>query len=519
MLGATVHNIAMFYLRRFSILKATIFGWLCLSIGRAEPVPDFAINVAITGSATVSSLALETKLLFRDVGSTVFDLQAGYDRLATVKDALSDIATKISTAGSTLTQAISTMAVNNNGPIATYFDPITNSINSLQALITGGLATQLNTLNTNIDRYVSNKLGDSFRTMSQTLNTLSQSVVNLRTAVTSARQAAGSSSTVSSTIARRYVTTRIVSDITNGVRLLKSDVPILVYIVRTTLGSFQTADVYLSGITAEAQLREAEVIEQGTTYKFDVNEFVGTIKTNTTTVLSNAYSQLSGTYASTLKSKVEEDSNFKTVVDGMLTGVKSIFDNDAALAITNNIDSTIATYFQRILALDDDLGTFYGTSMCGIVRDLLQVLIENGPNAQFCFSKFGTRVFNFFVLHTYDSAACYRLQFIRLEKLRNGIYNIITLMLHDIEDFIEYLERCTQFSNVDNCDNFLGAEYQTLFSLTTKKRDALYRLLAQETSASYYRMEGCFSNSKHLLVLDAEEMKASIDNCKVNGPL
>uniref|UniRef100_A0A182SKL4 Uncharacterized protein n=1 Tax=Anopheles maculatus TaxID=74869 RepID=A0A182SKL4_9DIPT len=467
-------------------------------IGQAEPVPDFAINAVITGSSTVASLALETKLLFDEAGGTVFELQAGYNRLAIVKDAMSDIATKISNAGAALTQAIATMALNKSGPIPTYFDPITSAITSLQALLTNGLTTQLNTLNNTIDRFVSAKLGDSFRTMSQTLSTLSQSVANLRAAVIAARQAAGSSTTVSSTIARRYVTTRIVSDITNGVRLLKSDVPILVYVIRSTLGSFQSADVYLTGITAEAQLRETDIKDQATGYSFDVNEYVGAIKTNTTTVLTNPYTKLSQTYTATLQTKVEADANLKTVVDGLLTGIKSLFDTGATSA-TDKIDTTIAAYLQLVLTLDDDLATFYGTSMCAIVKDLLQVLIENGPNAQFCFSKFGTKVFNLFVLHTYDSAACYRLQYIRFDKLRNGIYNIITLMLHDIEDFIEYLERCTQFKNLQNCDSFLGAEYQTLFTYTTEKRDALYRLLTQETNASYYRLEGCFSNSKHLL--------------------
>uniref|UniRef100_A0A182W710 Protein TsetseEP domain-containing protein n=1 Tax=Anopheles minimus TaxID=112268 RepID=A0A182W710_9DIPT len=504
--------------RRSDVCRAVLFGWLLLgvSIGHAEPVPDFAINAAISGSATVSTLALETKILFQNVGGTVFQVQSGYQRLANVKAAMSTIATQISTAGIAITQAISTMSLNYSGPIATHFDSISNAISSLQNIITSGLSGQLNTLNQLIDNYVSAKLGDSFRTMTQTLNSLAQAVANLRTAVTNARNAAGSSPTVSSTIARRYVTTRVVSDITNAVRLLKSDVPILVFIVRTTLGSIQTADEYLTGIADEANLRVNDVNQLGSTFSTDVNDFVGTVKTVTTT-LTTAHDTLTQTYGATLQEKVQTDTNLKTVVDGLLSEINTIFNNGVSVGST--IDTTFATYLQLVLALDDDLSTFYGTSMCAVIKNLLQVLIENGPNAQFCFSKFGQKVFNFFVLHTYDSADCYRLQLSRFDKLRTGVVNIVQLMLHDIDDFIEYVERCTLFNDLQNCAPFLGTEYTTLLTYTTEKSDYLFRLLTKETNASYLRLAGCFSNSKHLLVLDAESMNIEIDTCEVNGPM
>uniref|UniRef100_A0A182MU22 Protein TsetseEP domain-containing protein n=1 Tax=Anopheles culicifacies TaxID=139723 RepID=A0A182MU22_9DIPT len=504
----------MVYRRRSDVFRrAVLVCWLLLgvSIGHAEPVPDFAINAAISGSATVSTLALETKILFQSVGGTVVEVRSGYQRLATVKDAMTTIATQLSTAGVALTQAISTMALNSSGPIATQFDSITNAISALQNIITSGLAGQLNTLNSLIDNYVSAKLGDSFRTMTQTLNMLTQAVANLRTAVTNARTAAGSSPTVSSVIARRFVTTRIVSDITNAVRVLKSDVPILVYIVRTTLGSFQTADEYLISIADEAQLRVNDVSLLGSSFSNDVNDFVDTVKTTTTT-LTTTYDTLTATYGATLDATVQSDANLRPVVDGLLSDIDTIFNNGASAAST--IDSTFATYLQLVLALDDDLATFYGTSMCAVIKNLLQVQIENGPNAQFCFSKFGQKVFNFFVLHTYDTADCYRLQLSRLDKLRTGVTNIVQLMLHDIEDFIENVELCTLFDNVQNCAPLLDTEYQTLFTYTTEKSNYLYRLLTKETNASYRRLEGCFSNTKHLLMLDAELMNREIFNCE-----
>ncbi|XP_049279972.1 uncharacterized protein LOC125762176 [Anopheles funestus] len=505
----------MFRHHRSNILRAVLCCWLFLTIGHAEPVPEFAINAVVSGSATVSTLALETKALFVNAGGTTFQLNAGYNRLATVKAAMTTIATRLSTAGATLTQAISNMALNNSGPIATYFDSISSAIQSLQTIITSGLTAELNTLTGTIGNYVTAKFGDSFHTMSQTLTTLSQAVASLRTAVTNARNAAGSSPTVSATLVRRYLTTRIVTDITNAVRLLKSDVPILVYIVRTTLGSIQTADEYLSSIADEAHLRANDVNELGNNFSSDVNDFVVTVKTNTTQ-LTTARNTLIETYESTLQSDVQSDDNFGAMVGGLLTKIDSIYNDDVTVGST--IDGKFATYLQRVQALDDDLATFYGTSMCAVVQNLLQVLIENGPNAQFCFSKYGQKVFNFFVLHTYDSADCYRLQLIRLDKLLTATYNIVLLLLHDIDDFLENVERCTHFNNLENCVTFLGTEYQTLFTYTTEKRDYLYRLLTKETNASYYRLAGCFDNSKHLLMLDAEQMMSNIDHCELHGP-
>ncbi|XP_052898292.1 uncharacterized protein LOC128305048 [Anopheles moucheti] len=506
----------MFYRRRSSTLSAVLCCWLFLNIGTAEPAPDFAINVAISGSSTISSLALETKVLYQSVGGTVLQLQGGYQRLENAKAAMTTIANQLSSASVTLTQAISTMALNNNGPIATYFDSVTNAISTLQILITTGLTGQINILNDIINTYVSAKLRDSFHTMSQSLAILSRSVANLRAAVTSARTAAGSSPTVSSTIARKYVTPTIVADVTNGVRLLKSDVPSLVYIVRSTLGSFQTADQYLVDIADEANLRVNDVNQLGSSYSNDVNEFAGTVKT-VTADLTTAYNKLTQSYGDMLQSNVQANANLKPVVEGLLSKIGSIFDD--SVTIEGTIDSVVATHLQLVLALDDDLITFYGTSMCSIIQSLLQVLIENGPNAQFCFSKFGQKVFNFFVLHTYDSADCFRLQFARLDQLRTGVSSIVQLMLHDIDDFIANVEGCTLFNNIQNCASFLGTEYQTLFTYTTQKRDYLSRLLTKETNSSYLRLAGCFSNSKHLLMLDAQSMKTDIDSCELNGPL
>uniref|UniRef100_A0A182QSI4 Protein TsetseEP domain-containing protein n=1 Tax=Anopheles farauti TaxID=69004 RepID=A0A182QSI4_9DIPT len=501
----------------YRMFRAVLGCWMLLGLANAEPVPDFAINAAISGSATVSTLALETKALFQSISLVPLQLKSGYKRLETVTTALEQIATQLVTTGATLAQAISTMTLNNSGPIPTFFNDISNAISTLQAIISSGLNGQMNTLTQNIDSYVTIKLQDSFRTLIGTLNSLSQTLTALRTAVTNARTASGSSPTVSATVARRFVTSRIVADFTSSVRLLKSDVPILVFILRTTMGSFQNADVYLISITAEAKLREQDVADYGTAYATEVNSYASTLKTNTTTELGTPYQAVKQAYATDLKTTVETDANFKSTVDGMFTKMDGLFADSPT--VSGTIDNTFSAYLQQILALDDDLAAFYGTSMCSLIQDLVQVLIENGPNAQFCFSKFGQKVFNLFVTHTYDVTDCYRLQMFRLERLRTTAYYFVKLILHDIEDVVENVQHCIRIADYQQCVPFLGSEYLKLFTYTTEKRDYLYRLLEKETQGSYLRMAGCYSNSKHLLILDAELMQSDIDYCDINGPL
>uniref|UniRef100_A0A182NUG1 Secreted protein n=1 Tax=Anopheles dirus TaxID=7168 RepID=A0A182NUG1_9DIPT len=438
--------------RTFLMFRAILWSWLLLGIGHAEPVPDFAINVAISGSATVSSLALETKVLFQSISSSTLQLKSGYNRLAAVTTALEQISSKIVTAGTALTQAISTMSLNNNGPIATYFNDISTALSTLQGLVGNGLSSQMATLNQNIDNFVTAKLQDSFRSMSTSLGLLSQAVAAMRTAVTSAKNASGSSPTVSPTTAKKYVTARIITDLTNAIRLLKSDIPIMVLVVHATLGSFQDADVYLTGITGEAELRVQDIVGYGSDFETDVNAFAGALKTNTRTELDTPYQALKLDYANELKATVEADTDFKSAIDGLFTKLDTLLADGATISST--FDSTVNAYLAHVLALDDDLTTFYGTSMCSVIKMVVQVVIKNGPYAQFCFSKFAQKVFNLFVTHTYDAADCYRLQVYRLEQLRTAIHSIVQLILHDIEELLENVQQCVRLNDYPHCVPF-----------------------------------------------------------------
>ncbi|XP_061515196.1 uncharacterized protein LOC133393599 [Anopheles gambiae] len=507
------HN--MLHPRRSCAFKAILFCWLFLGVGRADPLPDFAINAVISGSSTVSSIALETKAFFVDVAGPTVLLQSGYTRIERALAALTSIAGQLSTTGVTLTQAISTMSLNKNGPIATYFDPISAAITKLQRLITTDLTGQLTNLTAEIDHYVKDNFLDSFKALGPTLVTLSQAVTNLRTAVTSARAASGTAVTVSPNDVKKFVTTRVISDITNGVRLLRTNVPILVYIVKSTLSSFQSADQYLVGLVQEAMQREQDVIALGVSNTADVNASVTTVTQSLTTELNGPYSRLTQLYRTKLQVTVEANATFKAMVDGWLNDTAPLFDN---VDIGGKLETIYSTYVQQVLALDDDLAAFYGSSMCSLVYHLLQSLIENGPYAQFCFSKYGQKVFNFFVLHATDVEDCYRLQMTRLDKLVPALLNIVKLMVHDIDDFAVHVERCTQFKNLQNCVPYLGAEYKTLLGYTATKRDYLYRLATKETNGSYYRLAGCYHNGEHIMLLNAEEMKIEIDKCKINGP-
>uniref|UniRef100_A0A182TKG1 Uncharacterized protein n=1 Tax=Anopheles melas TaxID=34690 RepID=A0A182TKG1_9DIPT len=410
-----------------------------MQVGRADPLPDFAINAVISGSSTVSSIALETKALFLWMWP----------------------ARRCPATGVTLTQAISTMSLNKNPPNRNLF-------RSDQRCDHEAATTHHHRSDRAADQpYLTLP---TFKALGPTLVTLSQAVTNLRTAVTNARAASGTAVTVSANDVKKFVTTRVISDITNGVRLLRTNVPILVCIVKSTLSSFQSADQYLVGLVQEALQREQDVIALGVSNTADVNASVTTVTESLTTELNGPYSKLTQLYRTKLQVTMEANATFKAMVDGWLNDTAPLFDN---LDVGGKLETIYSTYVQQVLALDDNLAPFYGSSMC---------------------IKYGQKVFNFFVLHATDIEDCYRLQMTRLDKLVPALLNIVKLMVHNIDDFAVHVERCTQFNNLQNCVPYLGAEYKTLLAYTATKRDYLYRLATKETNVSYYRLAGCYHN-------------------------
>ncbi|KFB46407.1 hypothetical protein ZHAS_00014404 [Anopheles sinensis] len=488
---------------------------IVLQIARAEPRPDFAVNGQISGTATITSLALETKDLFTSVGAKVFDLSGGYTRLSKVKTAMDTIATKISKAGETFTQALASLSTNNSNNIAANFDPVFSAITALRTLVTTGLQAEQNVISSNAETAITSKIADNFRALAAALSTISQALTALRNGVQSARNAAGNTNPIPAATMRRFVTSNLITNLTIAVRQLKSDIPSLVYVVTTTLSSLQNADQFLISITAEAQRRATEVGVLADNYGGFIDTYVSSIKTNISTGLETPYVELQADYVADLEPTFQLSTGYDALFDPMFTTMDAIYSDDTD--ITGVIDTAFQVHQQAATVLDNNLLQFYGNTVCKALQDLIQVLIINGKDNGFCYSKFFTKVFNMFVIHTYDAGNCYQLEITRFEDFHAGLRSIVQLILHDIEDFIELFEGCSQFTDVASCTSYLVGEYNTLLAFTLTKRDYLKQILEKEAEASLLRLTACFANSKHLLMVDAEEMVVSIAVCKEFG--
>uniref|UniRef100_A0AAG5DCC9 Secreted protein n=1 Tax=Anopheles atroparvus TaxID=41427 RepID=A0AAG5DCC9_ANOAO len=491
--------------------------FMVVDITRAEPRPDFAVNGQISGTSTITTTALEGKSLFTSMTSIAFNPTSGYGRLATVTTALNTIATRLSNAGTTLTQAIATLSTNNSGPIATFFDAVTSAITELRAIINGGLTTELDTITANVENNISSQFTDSFRSLESSLTTLSQALTAMRTAVQRARTAAGTRNPIPSSIMRTHVTTRIVGDVTNAVRALNSNLPVLVYIIKTTLGALQTADQYLLSITAEVQLRAQEVSDIANAFGSSMAEYVSSIKTDFELYLKDPYVKLQVEYAADLEPTFTAVTGYQALFGPIFDTTDAIYSDDTEL--NGVINTAFTAFIEGAVALDDAQLQFYGSAICTTLQNVIQVLIVNGKNSPFCYSKYAPKVFNMFLINTFDTTDCYRLQSTRFETFQTGLLDIVRLIVHDIEDFIELFETCNLFNDISTCMSYLAGEYSTLFAYTTTKREYLERLLQKEVEASLLRLGACISNSKHLLILDAETMEAEIAQCELDGPI
>ncbi|XP_035918875.1 uncharacterized protein LOC118517118 [Anopheles stephensi] len=502
-------------------MKLFYYCWFILAlVGRdalAEPRPDFGIDAKIAGSDLAKAVATEAGISFDHIDFKTITLQSQYTVLKTLKEQMTIIGTNIATVGLQLTSKLETLAPS-KGDMPQVYSDVTNAIGTLRALLNTGLTAQTTVIEQLVGMYISDMLADASRQLVATLDRLAPQLALIQKGVNDAIVAYGSNVGLPDAYLRRYVSPKVVYELLRILQDLKSDLPLVTFIVELTLGHLSTADAFLLEFMDNVDGKVFETLMHYDTLKQEVlNDWM--LQANAIVQpLQSSYRQQT-TDIAFIKNDLQGMDTYDQFLKPVLDGYEELLGNANLLTLPGKVELIYADYLVAVVALDDYLDRFYDAKLCAPMRAILQVLIASGPWADYCFSKYSPRLLGLVAINSNRFLMCYQIEAARLSNLDALLDRLVVQIQFDIDDLAEHLVEC--FNRIEdgaNCIASIGPYYSELVANLKLKVDDVLRLLTIQTKASANRAAACVAGGKCGFMASIETYIKDIQLCDEKGP-
>ncbi|XP_052897722.1 uncharacterized protein LOC128304564 [Anopheles moucheti] len=483
----------------------------------AYPRPDFAINGAVSGSATVKSTSTELGQAATATGTATFTLTSGYTKLTTVSNALQAVGDAVVAAGTAVATALNDLAGDASGQTATVFGTVNTKIDAFTALLNSPISGNLATLTTNTGPDIPKQFQDAFTATKSSLSALKSALATLKSNVEAAKTAAGSGA-VSAAIIRAKVPAKSVNDVITAIRNLKSNMPLIQYVIESSLDNLRLVDSFIKELNTE--ISNTVTGRYKTSYQaFQAN--LDTEATNINSKLSSGVGSPVSSIISTIKTDLDANakytSDLATPIGNLATAVLTTVSNKAT-AITGFFTS----YSTAVPAIFSDLATTLGTSLLGAIRSVTDAQIANGGYSDFCFSKYSPQVFAQVALTIDAFDVCYEVEVNRLINFESSVQNIAVQISYNTADLLDNLSACLALPTTDTkgaCFTALAPYYTAIATKADSLLTSLSNLVAAEVTASQKRLGACLNTAISTTALVCAGIKSNTVSCMSTGPV
>ncbi|XP_058122263.1 uncharacterized protein LOC131293046 [Anopheles ziemanni] len=503
-------------------MKAFCFSlaFLCLvQTILALPRPDFGINGDVANSDKTAVAADGLKAEFILTGLKDITLTAGYTMLGTMRTKLIAIGDAIETKGTALATQLKTLSLDDVGPYTPAFGLVETKLTELETLFRTGLATLISELKTAIreNNAIKIQFDDAFGDVLATIGTFRTALGTLKTDVGKAQRAAGTSSTVSTTIIKKNIAAKSVTDVITNTRTLRANVQLVNYIINSSLENLDLADEFIVEITGDAEdhvgfyatsvsdFQDYLTIEETATLSAEVDDNEPDTVSVLLAEIDAALTAATGYTSSTLKSEVEG------LGDALFNGLE---------AAKTAFGTSLSEYSAIVPDYFEDLNVDLGNALCLPIETVSEALAANAPNSDFCFSKYSPRVVALLSLTISAFDMCFQREVDKFVTLEEVVAAIVVQIGYNLEDLYGNLATCLLLDDPDltSCFTTIQPYYTALATQVTEHTTTLSDLVDAEAQASENRLGACLISSLYVTIFQGMEISDDTGSCMLNGP-
>uniref|UniRef100_A0A182M9K4 Secreted protein n=1 Tax=Anopheles culicifacies TaxID=139723 RepID=A0A182M9K4_9DIPT len=464
----------------------------------ALPSPDFGVNATINPARSeVLSEALRLLAAFNEVSDVSVTLSSGTTILTQMQTAIVSVGRKVQSSGVTLTQRLQTLATSNGPSIPGAFNPVYEAIEALNNLTTNGLNTEMMSIRAVVPSYVTQKFNEVFGDLRRALGQLSGRLQTLERDVRNARTAAGNGNPITSTHVRNNVSAKTQSDVTKALVELRLKVTEVRYMVWTMLFYLKDADSFLQDIVRQ-------VNGFGNALSFSLYQFSEGMNRLKLTVVQYSRSAFGCSLAEQNATLVQivpalsAIANFSSTLQQPLANLLTALTSPSLSSRVNSFVLGFDSYISGRVAASNLMRQFLLSQTCQLVRKVLLTLISFGPQNEFCFNRFSSRVFGIYELHHNCVSKCYEAELDRFTTVAQFLQHAVDVLLYDVEDLADNLSVCVNLlEGRTTCIEQYGMLYTAVLREFTKMLNDTEKLYGEEFAASAKRLDACLSSSQY----------------------
>uniref|UniRef100_A0A182W716 Uncharacterized protein n=1 Tax=Anopheles minimus TaxID=112268 RepID=A0A182W716_9DIPT len=463
-----------------------------------DPRPDFGIDGKIAGSVQANTVATEAGVAFDLIDFKTITLKSKNTVLKNLKLALTTIGNNIAITGQQLTGKLETLAPS-KGTLPKVYDEVTAVIGTLRTLLQTGLAAQTTPIEQMVGTYITDMLTDASRQLLGTLDKLSTQITLVQRAVNDAVAAYGSN-TIPEPYLRRYVSPKMIYELLRILHDLKSDLPLVAYIIELTLGHLSTADAYLLDMMESVDGKVFDTLMHYDTLKQEVMTDLYAIGNAIVAPLELSYEQQLADFAFIKNDLIAMDT-YEEFLKPALDAYESWLGITNRDTIPTSVETIYTNYLSSVVSLDDHLDRFYDAKLCSPIKSTVDVLVASGPWADYCFSKYSPRLLGLVSVHSNRFLMCYQMEADRLMGIAEIVDRLVVQIVYNVEDLAKHLVACyNSMEDSANCIAWIGPYYSELAANLKLQIDDVLRLLTVQTKASANRAAACIAAGKSMLL-------------------
>uniref|UniRef100_A0A182MYN0 Uncharacterized protein n=1 Tax=Anopheles dirus TaxID=7168 RepID=A0A182MYN0_9DIPT len=409
-------------------------------------------------------------------------------------------------------QSLAILALDDIGPAETLFGDVDTKIGNMLSFIAGSAQTLLATVQVKVGSYVKSELNDLLTTIKTSLTELRSALSALRTAVISARTNRATSANV-----QNYVKPSQVLLVQTKTQKLSSDLPSGTYSAIESARTINQANIFVQTGLAVASGSTMSEFWEGEMLK-DYQRVID---------LLQQLKQLVALEVPLVNGRIaqfaQDFSTLTTPIGTQYAEISTVFGK-----ITSGTDGNVLNAYKTIVSsatamIGELLRNFFTPIQPAIMR-LATVLIQRGPNGDFCFETYFPKIEQYLYSAEMYVLTCLSTEADREKALVEALLEILYQLHFFLEDTNAYLKTCYRLSQFDTP---LATEclqehthFNELIPCTAMKEYAtMLQLLCKEVDSLRYRLWACVSRDTASFPLQAADMLAKIEKCQQYGPL